>query len=77
MPSSSSILLDFMAQRLLSGQHAAVGLTLFLFVFMFLPTLFVLVAVIVFFGLYYPRLRNSYGTDRERELRPKQVETRS
>ena len=33
----------------------AFGVSLFLFTFMFLPTLFVLVAVIIFFLFYYPR----------------------
>ncbi|KAL5362428.1 hypothetical protein BJX96DRAFT_153925 [Aspergillus floccosus] len=49
--------LELMARRFFPGQHAAFGLSLFLFTFMFLPTLVVLLAVIVFFLFYYPRLR--------------------
>ena len=46
-----------MARRFFPGQSAAFGLSLLLFTFMFLPTLVVLLAVIVFFLFYYPRLR--------------------
>ncbi|CAL5866721.1 uncharacterized protein PFLUO_LOCUS931 [Penicillium psychrofluorescens] len=76
---SSSIVLDLMAQHLLSGQHAAIGLSLVLFVFMFLPTLLILVAVIVFFAFYYPRLSKPYMEDREhgKHSQSKQVEMKS
>ncbi|GFG17068.1 hypothetical protein IFM61606_00503 [Aspergillus udagawae] len=49
--------LDLMARRVLPGPNVAFGLSLFLFTFMFLPTLVMLLAVIVFFAFYYPRLR--------------------
>ncbi|RAH41565.1 uncharacterized protein BO95DRAFT_263904 [Aspergillus brunneoviolaceus CBS 621.78] len=49
--------LDLMARRFFPGQNAAFGLSVFLFTFMFLPTLVVLLAVIVFFLFYFPRLR--------------------
>ncbi|GIK07766.1 hypothetical protein Aspvir_003434 [Aspergillus viridinutans] len=49
--------LDLMARRVFPGQNVAFGLSLFLFTFMFLPTLVMLLAVIVFFAFYYPRLR--------------------
>lgn len=76
---SSSIILDLMAQRFLSGQHAAIGLSLVLFIFMFLPTLLILVAVIVFFAFCYPRLRMSNVMDREHgeHSKSKQVEMRT
>lgn len=48
-----------MARQLLPGHRLAVGLSLFLFTFMFLPTLVVLIAVIVFFLIYYPRWSKS------------------
>ncbi|CAG8942980.1 unnamed protein product [Penicillium salamii] len=51
--------------RSLRGQNITLGLSVFLFVFMFLPTLVILLAVVVFFGLVYPRLRKSYALDRE------------
>ncbi|KAJ5624818.1 hypothetical protein N7510_001127 [Penicillium lagena] len=76
---SSPIILDLMAQRFLSGQHAAIGLSLVLFIFMFLPTLLILVAVIVFFAFYYPRLSRSYVVDREHgeHSKSKQIEMSS
>lgn len=46
-----------MARPLLRGNHATLGLSLVLFTFMFLPTFLVLLAVVVFFVLAYPRLR--------------------
>lgn len=46
-----------MAPPLLRGKHATLGLSLVLFTFMFLPTFLVLLAVVVFFLLAYPRLR--------------------
>lgn len=57
MPFSS--VLDIMARRFLRGQNMAFGLSVFLFTFMFLPTLLILLAVVVFFVLAYPRLRKS------------------
>lgn len=48
-----------MARRLLPSHSAALGLSVFLFTFAFLPTLVVLLAVIVFFVFFYPRLRKS------------------
>ncbi|GIJ88269.1 hypothetical protein Asppvi_007188 [Aspergillus pseudoviridinutans] len=49
--------LDLMVRRIFPGQNVAFGLSLLLFTFMFLPTLVMLLAVIVFFAFYYPRLR--------------------
>lgn len=51
--------LDLMARRFLPGHSLALGLSVFLFTFIFLPTLMVLLAVVVFFLFYYPRLRKS------------------
>lgn len=48
--------LDLMARRVFPGQNVAFALSLFLFTFMVLPTLVMLLAVIVFFAFYYPRL---------------------
>ncbi|PWY75464.1 hypothetical protein BO70DRAFT_364019 [Aspergillus heteromorphus CBS 117.55] len=45
-----------MARRFFPAHNAAFGLSVILFLFMFLPTLVVLLAVIVFFLFYYPRL---------------------
>ncbi|KAL4874859.1 hypothetical protein BJY04DRAFT_224556 [Aspergillus karnatakaensis] len=47
-----------MARRLFPGQNLAFGLSLFLFTFMFIPTLVVLLAVVAFFLFVYPRLQN-------------------
>lgn len=44
---------------LLSGHTMALGLSVFLFTFMFLPTLLVLLAVVIFFLFCYPRLRKA------------------
>ena len=44
---------------LFSGHTMALGLSVFLFTFMFLPTLLVLLAVVVFFLFCYPRLRKA------------------
>lgn len=49
-----------MARRSLRGQNITLGLSIFLFTFMFLPTFVILLAVVVFFALAYPRLRKSY-----------------
>lgn len=54
-----SSLFETMARRLLPNHSIALGLSVFLFTFAFLPTLVVLLAVIVFFVFYYPRLRKS------------------
>ncbi|KAJ5985670.1 hypothetical protein N7522_012866 [Penicillium canescens] len=54
-----------MARRFLREQNITLGLSLVLFVFMFLPTFLILVAVILFFGLAWPRLRGSNALDRE------------
>lgn len=40
-------------------RHVALGLSVVLFTFMFLPTLIVLLAVVLFFVLVYPRLRKA------------------
>lgn len=61
MPSSA--VLEIMARRFFRGQNMAFGLSVFLFTFMFLPTFLILLAVVVFFILAYPRLRKSYVTD--------------
>jgi hypothetical protein len=50
-------LAEHMVRRLIPGQSLAFGLSLFLFTFMFIPTLVVLLAVVVFFLFYYPQLR--------------------
>ncbi|KAJ5701140.1 hypothetical protein N7488_008688 [Penicillium malachiteum] len=63
-----------MARRFLRGQNVAFGLSVFLFIFMFLPTFLILLAVVAFFLLAYPRLRKSYGLDREQGVQPRQVE---
>ena len=68
MPSS---ILDLMARRFSHGQNVTFGLSLFLFTFMFLPTFLVLMAVVLFFVLCYPRLRKSYTLDREQGLQAK------
>ncbi|GFF63333.1 hypothetical protein IFM62136_05608 [Aspergillus lentulus] len=46
--------LDLMARRVFPGQNLAFGLSLFLFTFMFLPTLVMLLAVVVFFANIRP-----------------------
>ncbi|PLB44846.1 hypothetical protein P170DRAFT_440060 [Aspergillus steynii IBT 23096] len=51
-----------MARRFFPGQNAAFGLSLFLFTFMFLPTLVMLLAVVVLVIMYYPRLRKTTHT---------------
>jgi uncharacterized membrane protein len=61
-----------MARRFLRGQNITLGLSVFLFVFMFLPTFVILLAVVVFFGLIYPRLRTSYTLDREQGMETRQ-----
>ncbi|KAJ6138715.1 hypothetical protein N7471_005201 [Penicillium samsonianum] len=63
-----------MARRFARGQNLTLGLSLFLFIFMFLPTFVILLAVIVFFGLVYPRLRKSYSLDHEKEMESRQSE---
>ncbi|PYH49739.1 uncharacterized protein BP01DRAFT_378350 [Aspergillus saccharolyticus JOP 1030-1] len=64
--------LDLMARRFFPGQNAAFGLSVFLFTFMFLPTLVVLLAVILrltpfaFTGLYtFNPVRHSYHEKHE------------
>lgn len=57
-----------MARKFLRGQNITLGLSLFLFIFMFLPTFVILLGVVVFFGLIYPRLRKSYTLDREQGM---------
>ncbi|KAJ5299148.1 hypothetical protein N7476_010705 [Penicillium atrosanguineum] len=52
-------LVDLMARRFLHGQNLTLGLSVFLFTFMFLPTFLVLLAVVAFFLLAYPWLRKS------------------
>jgi hypothetical protein len=66
MPFSS--VLDIMARRFLHRQDMAFGLSVFLFTFMFLPTLLILLAVVVFFVLAYPRLRKSHAFDNEQSI---------
>lgn len=71
MPFSS--VLDIMARRFLRGQNITFGLSVVLFTFMFLPTFLILLAVVVFFVLAYPRLRKSYASDQEgEEVQPHQ-----
>lgn len=64
-------LVDLMARKFLRTQGVTFGLSLVIFTFMFLPTLFVLLAVVAFFLLCYPRLRKSYGLDREQGVQPR------
>jgi hypothetical protein len=71
-----SSVVEIMARRVLRGQNVTLGLSVFLFIFMFLPTFIILLAVIVFFGLVYPRLRKSYGFDREQAMETRQSETK-
>ena len=54
-------ILEIMARKLYPSQGVAFGLSFFLFTFMFLPTLVILLAVVVFFAFYYPRLRKSHS----------------
>lgn len=61
-----------MARRFLRGQIMAFGLSAFLFTFMFLPTFLILVAVVVFFVLAYPRLRKSNIIDGDGDIRSDQ-----
>ncbi|KAJ6076061.1 hypothetical protein N7499_008042 [Penicillium canescens] len=65
-----------MARRFLREQNITLGLSLVLFVFMFLPTFLILVAVILFFGLAWPRLRGSNALDREQGVKDQQPETK-
>lgn len=51
--------LEIMQRKLIPSQGVAFGLSFFLFTFMFLPTLVILLAVVVFFSIYYPKLRKS------------------
>jgi hypothetical protein len=71
MPFSS--ILDIMARRFLRGQNMAFGLSVFLFTFMFLPTFLILLAVVIFFVLAYPRLRKSYAIDGDQEVQHHQI----
>ncbi|KAJ5652822.1 hypothetical protein N7507_010248 [Penicillium longicatenatum] len=61
-----------MARRFLQGQNITFGLSMILFTFMFLPTFLILLAVVVFFLLAYPRLRKS--VDDEQGVQPIQAE---
>lgn len=65
--------LDIMARRFLGGQNMAFGLSVCLFTFMFLPTFLILLAVVIFFVLAYPRLQKSYATDGDQEVQHHQV----
>lgn len=65
-----------MARRFLRGQNVTLGLSLFLFIFMFLPTFVILLAVVVFFALIYPRLRKSYTLDREQGMDTRQSDAK-
>ena len=60
-PYTCRVLYAAMPRRvgLLSGHTMALGLSVFLFTFMFLPTLLVLLAVVAFFLFCYPRLRKA------------------
>lgn len=52
-------IVDLVARRFLRGQNLTLGVSAFLFMFMFLPTFLVLLAVVAFFLLVYPRLHKS------------------
>lgn len=67
-------IVEIMARRFLDGKHITVGLSVFLFIFMFLPTFVILLAVVVFFGLIYPGLRKSHTVDREHGMEPLPME---
>lgn len=56
---------DLMASRFPRGQTVALGVSVFLFTFILLPTLLMLLAVVAFFLLAYPRLRKSDRFDRK------------
>ncbi|KAF3402073.1 hypothetical protein F1880_009841 [Penicillium rolfsii] len=62
-----------MARRFFHGQNMAFGLSVFLFTFMFLPTFLILLAVVIFFVLAYPRLRKSDTFDKDQELQTHQI----
>jgi hypothetical protein len=64
--------IEIMARRFLREQNITLGLSLVLFVFMFLPTFLILVAVILFFVLAWPRLRGSNALDREQGVKDRQ-----
>jgi hypothetical protein len=68
--------IEIMARRFLREQNITLGLSLVLFVFMFLPTFLILVAVILFFGLAWPRLRGSTSPDREKGVKERQSEAK-
>lgn len=53
-----------MARPPFRGTHATLGLSVLLFTFMFLPTFLILLGVIVFFVLAYPRIRRSLSAIR-------------
>ncbi|CAI7601463.1 unnamed protein product [Penicillium bialowiezense] len=59
-----------MARKFLRGQNITLGLSLFLFIFMFLPTFVILLGVVVFFGLIYPRLRMETRRSDVKESQP-------
>jgi cell division septal protein FtsQ len=67
---------EIMARRFLREQNITLGLSLVLFVFMFLPTFLILVAVILFFVLAWPRLRGSNSLDREQGVKDRQPEAK-
>lgn len=72
-----SSVLDVMGRRYLYSQNFAFGLSLVLFTFMLLPTFLILLAVVIFFVLAYPRLRKSYGKDHEEGVQPSQHDHRA
>jgi hypothetical protein len=49
--------LEVVHTQLFPSQGVAFWFSLFVFTFMFLPTLLIMLAVVVFFGFCYPRLR--------------------
>ncbi|KAL4804036.1 hypothetical protein BDV18DRAFT_143717 [Aspergillus unguis] len=63
-------LIEQMARRIFPGQNLAFGLSLFLFTFMFIPTLVVLLAVVVFFVFYYPGLRKGFWHEEFEQQEP-------
>lgn len=68
-----SSVLDLMARRFLYGHSVSFGLSVVLFTFIFLPTLLVLLAVVLFVVLCYPWLRKSPLLDRELGYQTKKI----
>lgn len=66
--------LDLMARHFLHGQNVSFGLSVLLFTFMFLPTLLVLLAVVLFAIVCYPWLREAPVLDKELGIKTRKSE---